>query len=112
MAWQDITIENCNHRFCVDDKYTSTCRICGEKKYRYENFGVKIVKGLFDINPEIVKDVTDTINYLFDNYRLDFARWFSFAKKEFDNFEKYTDEEILKLYEEQKTNLYNKRLKK
>ena len=22
--------ENCNHRFCVDDKYTYTCRICGE----------------------------------------------------------------------------------
>jgi hypothetical protein len=112
MAWQDITIENCNHRFCVDDKYTSTCRICGEKKYKYENFGVKITLGLFGFDPDKFKNDVDSINYLFDNYRLDFARWFSFAEKEFDNFKKYTDEEILKLYEEQKTNLYNKRLRK
>jgi len=112
MAFQDITIENCNHRFNVVDKYKSTCRICGEIKYRYENFGVKIVLGLFGFDPIVFKNDTDSINYLFDNYRLDFARWFSFAEKEYDNFEKYTDEEILKIYEEQKTDLYNKRFRK
>ena len=109
---QLLTEKKCNHRFCVDDKYTSTCRICGEKKYKYENFGVKIVLGIFGFDPIIFKNDTENINYLFDNYRLDFARWFSFAKKEFDNFEKYTDKEIINMYEEQKTNLYNKRMRK
>ena len=113
MSFSELTQENCNHRFCVDDKYTSTCRICGEKKYKYENFGVKVVKGLFDMNPEIVKDVTDTINYLHDNLLISFAEWYSFMEKESDNFLNFSDEEKLKLFREcQENRLSSKRRRK
>ena len=112
MSFTELTIENCNHRFCVDDKYTSTCRICGEKNYRYENFGVKVVKGLFDMNPEVVKDVTDTINYLHDNALIYFAEWYLFTQKESDVFLNFSDEEKLKLFrDEQQTKLTINRIK-
>jgi len=112
MGFSEETIENCNHRFVVATKYVSTCRICGEKRYRYENFGVKITLGLFGFEPDDWKDEVDTINYLHDNLRLSFAKWCLFVEKQFDNFESFSDEKLIEMYEEQNLESLNKRLRK
>lgn len=98
MAFAEETIENCNHRFVVATKCVSTCRICGEKKYRYENFAVKIVLGMFGFEPDVWKDEVENINYLHDNALISFAEWFSFMEKESDDFINFSDEKKLELF--------------
>jgi len=104
MAFSELTKENCNHRFVVATKYVSTCRICGEKKYRYENFGVKIVLGMFGDDIYTFRDEIDNINYLHDNALISFAEWFSFMEKESDDFINFSDEKKLELFRNETDN--------
>lgn len=112
MAFSEETIENCNHRFVVATKYVSTCRICGEKKYRYENFAVKIVLGMFGFEPDVWKDEVESINYLHDNALISFAEWFSFMEKESKDFINFSDKKKLELFRNETDNRLNKRQRK
>ena len=66
MSFQEITIENCRHEFVEKLDYVSICKICKHKIYHYDNFGVKIVKGLFNLEPDVEFEKTDSVNYLHD----------------------------------------------
>lgn len=112
MSFQEIKRKKCDHRFCVEDKYTSSCRICGEKKYKYENFGVKIVLGMFGFDPIVFRNDVDTINYLHDNLLISFAEWYSFMEKESDTFLSISYEEKLKMFRNEQENRIKKRSKK
>lgn len=104
--------ENCNHRIIVDSKYKSSCRICKEEFYKYDDFGVKIVLGIFGFTPEVFEYEVKTINYLYENFLLDFAKWFSFMEKQVDNFENFTDEEIIEMWKNENKNRMNKKRSK
>lgn len=95
------TKKQCRHRFIEASNYTAQCKYCGEKKDLLDNFGVKIILGIFGFDPEIWEEETNTINILHEGECFGYQKWHSLMEKEMPDFDKLDDKEKFKLYKEQ-----------
>lgn len=92
---ENVLEENCNHRLTVESKYKHSCRKCKTEFYKYEDFEVKIVAGIFNFRPEVFEDETQTIKYLFEGFLMEFASWYKFMCEQNDYFESRNHEDII-----------------
>ena len=104
---ENILEENCNHRFTIENKYKYSCRKCNESFYKFEDFEVKIVKGIFNKNPEDFENETQTIKYLFEGFLMEFAEWYKFMSEQNDDFEKINYQDIILQWKLDKKEILN-----
>ena len=71
----------------------------------------KILLGILGFNPvDFVKESKE-IKYMIDCDRLGFARWFLFMNKQTDDFDKWSDDEIILMYKKDRDEISIRRFK-